>query len=249
MANPDLYYFDPPEKLTFKQNEFRADKDSAACFMFWFPPGTRVLVQAWVPPSINDRAPSINALDNWDAKGNGRSIKGIEGRVMNMNETLPPVYPYPWSPTVGQRGKWSWVQLAIPKQDSTGGAYPTNLNGIWKEGDPHDAFSAADDPEEYDQSSPQVLLRSSHGQHTWNMFSSIKAIEARAYRHERPQLLVFNEIREGTDCIDILDVPHAEDGFLTIRTTVLQVTADNVTYRSTPPQIVRGGGFVAFGYV
>lgn len=249
MADPFLFFFDPVEKLTFVQNEFRAAKESAAAFLYWFPPGTNCRLQAWTQAPLNDRAPAFNDLTNWDATGGARSIQGVEGKVINLNEDMPARFPFPWAPLSSVYGKNSVLQAMIPKQNSTGGDYPTNLNGTWTAGQPQDCVANNDSWAEFDDSSPQVCLKTSQGAITYNAFSVLKNIENRITRDVSPQVLVFDQAVQNSGCVSILEVPNTGDGFVTIRTTLLTVTTDNVAYRSVMPQIVRGGGFVAFGYV
>lgn len=244
MGNANLYYFEPPQKLTFWKNDFRYPGIECPAMMYWFDPGATVRLQIYGMAPKEERSAALNSMLDWNHTGDARTITGMEGQVIDLHTAPYSLYPVPWDASQ-QSPKWTYNQLSIPSINAQLGTYPQYLNGKWVEGPPR--FSGEYDAMYETGPFPSLTKISEDvGRHSYNEFSMISAIQNAEYRDVRPQVLLTDRYVTGTGCIDLLDLPVSDDAICRVRTEVIVAPSDLVTYRSTPPEVFRVG-FIAFG--
>lgn len=243
MADPTTYYFDKPQKLTFTKNSFACPRTYAQAFMWWLPPGCTAILQAYVPPLKDDRAPAANDVLHWNATGSSRTFKGLSGTQVEMHGTGAPPAPHLWGPGFSTQNEIQYMQLGFPKVVPS--TNHLQLNGKWEEGTMLDINTSQTATYETDASNN--FTKWSGFNHFLNVMSEIYAIGDLVGFQVKPQELVYEQEVFNTNCISAGDLDVQTEGFTTIRTELIEFPSDLINYRSTPPQVFNCG-FIAFGY-
>lgn len=243
MADPNAYYFEPPQNITFTKNQFRAPLGDSFALMYYLEPGCSVLLQIYCAVARAQRAAAINDVPNYSATGTSRTIQGIEGKVVSLFENPWANHTFPWAPALSAP-LFDPYFLAIPHIDpfSVG---PSELNGVWVEGTP----LVVNPTEQYEMSSgpPSNTHLTYCADHVKiNMFSSIKAIENGLFRDTQPLVIVYSQIVTGTGCVSSAELETGLEGFAFARTEVITTPPNVVAHRSTPSRVYECG-FLAWG--